>query len=111
MLGLLGLVSIGLATARWWTRSNYPGYGRWALAGPVLVVSLFLLRRRPTAPDWLSMVVANAVAAFASMLYLEGAPTSELTVLLISLHGYKRMLAGRRLVTSIRVGGPGPPSR
>jgi PAS domain S-box-containing protein len=73
ILGVQGLVPIGVAIGRWWTGSTYRGYGRWALAGPLLVVGLFLIGLRPKAPDWLSMVVANAVIGFASMLYLEGA--------------------------------------
>jgi PAS domain S-box-containing protein len=39
----------------------------------VLLLSLILLSLRPIAPDWVSIVSANAVAAMASILYLEGA--------------------------------------
>jgi PAS domain S-box-containing protein len=73
LVGVQGLVPIGLATGLWWTGRTFPGYGRWAWAGVLFVVTLFLLTTRPTAPDWLSMVVANAVGAFGALLYLEGA--------------------------------------
>jgi signal transduction histidine kinase len=44
------------------------------LAGPLIAFALLLfgLRLR-AAPEWLSTVIPNAVAAFAAMLYLEGA--------------------------------------
>jgi signal transduction histidine kinase len=74
LLLVLGLVSTGFAAARWWAGSPFPGYSRWALAGPLLVVAIFLLALRLRAvPDWLTMVIANAALAFAAMLYLEGA--------------------------------------
>jgi PAS domain S-box-containing protein len=73
LVGVQGLVPIGLATGLWWTGRTYPGYSRWTLAGLLFVVTLCLLATRPTAPDWLSMVVANGVGAFGALLYLEGA--------------------------------------
>jgi PAS domain S-box-containing protein len=73
LLGVLGLLVTGLATLLWWTRRSYPGFGRWATAGPLAALSLFLLRLRPNVPDWVSMVGANAVLVFASVLYVEGA--------------------------------------
>jgi PAS domain S-box-containing protein len=73
IVSVQGLVPIGLALGLWWTGRTYPGYGRWALAVSLRVMAMVLLSLGPTAPDWLSMVVANAVAAFASMLCLEGA--------------------------------------
>jgi hypothetical protein len=73
LLGVLGLLLTGLATLLWWTRRSYPGFGRWATAGPLAALSLFLMSLRPNAPDWVSMVGANAVLAFASVLYVEGA--------------------------------------
>ena len=62
-----------LSTTVWWTRRRYPGFGQWTLAGPVLLLSLYLLGLRPNAPEWVSMVCANAVLALASILFLEGA--------------------------------------
>ena len=73
LLGVFGLMFTGLATLLWWTRRSYPGFGRWATAGPLLALSLPVMNLRPNAPDWISMVGANAVTAFASILYLEGA--------------------------------------
>jgi PAS domain-containing protein len=42
-------------------------------AGLLTIFSLLLLNLRPNAPDWLSMVAANAVLVLASILYFEGA--------------------------------------
>jgi PAS domain S-box-containing protein len=42
-------------------------------AGLLTVFSLVLLSLRPNAPDWVSMVAANAVLVFASILHFEGA--------------------------------------
>jgi PAS domain S-box-containing protein len=70
---LLGLVFALFATAVWWTRRSCPGYGRWTGAGLLLVVALCLMGLRPFAPDWISIVGANALVVIASILYLEGA--------------------------------------
>src|SRR5262249_24739257 len=59
--------------AVWRTRRRYSGYGRWTIAGPLLLLSLFLASLRPNAPQWLSVVVANGVLVLASILCLEGA--------------------------------------
>jgi hypothetical protein len=42
-------------------------------AGLLMIVSLFLLNLRPNAPDWISIVAANSVLVFASILHFEGA--------------------------------------
>ena len=62
-----------LAIVFWWTWRAYPGYGRWTIAGLLLLLSLFLLSLQHTAPDWISIVIANALLVLASILYLEGA--------------------------------------
>ena len=72
-MSVMGLVFTGLATTVWWTRRTYPGYGRWTIAGPLLALSLFLANLRPAVPNWISIPGANAVMAFASILYFEGA--------------------------------------
>jgi PAS domain S-box-containing protein len=69
----LALVLTVFVTAIWWTRRTYHGYSRWTAAGLLLVLSLFLLRMRPAAPDWLSIVTANALLVLAAIFYLEGA--------------------------------------
>ena len=67
------LMLSAIATAVWWTRRRYRGFGKWAAAGPALVLSLLLLALRPAAPEWVSMVLANAMLIVASILYFEGA--------------------------------------
>ncbi len=69
----LALIFTVFVTAIWWTRRTYRGYSRWTAAGLLLIISLFLLRLRPAAPDWLSIVTANALIVLAAILYLEGA--------------------------------------
>jgi PAS domain S-box-containing protein len=83
---VMGLVFTGLATLVLWTGRRYPGYRRWLWVGPLNVLALFLLNLRPRAPDWVSMVVANAVLVLASIFHLEGA------------HEFRRLPARRRLV-------------
>jgi PAS domain S-box-containing protein len=61
-----------LATAIRWARRTHPGYRRWAIAGLLLVSSLFLLSLR-SAPVWIHVISANTMIALASILYLEGA--------------------------------------
>jgi PAS domain S-box-containing protein len=69
----LALVFAFLAMAARWIRRTHPGHGRWAIASLLLVLSLFLLSLRNLAPDWISIVCANAGIAIAAILYLEGA--------------------------------------
>jgi PAS domain S-box-containing protein len=73
IVGSLGLAFILLTIAVWRTRRRYSGYGRWTIAGPLLLLSLFLASLRPNAPQWLSVVTANGVLVLASILCLEGA--------------------------------------
>src|SRR6516162_8136776 len=70
---VMALVFTGLATLVLWTGRLYPGYRRWLWVGPLNVLSFFLLNLRPEAPDWVSIVVANAVLVLASILHFEGA--------------------------------------
>jgi PAS domain S-box-containing protein len=73
LMGVLGLLLTGLATLLWWTRRSYPGFGHWATAGPLAALSLYLMDLRPKAPELVSMIGANALLAFATVLYVEGA--------------------------------------
>ncbi|HEY6344279.1 MAG TPA: PAS domain-containing protein [Bryobacteraceae bacterium] len=66
----LGFTVIAMAIR--WARRTHHGYGRWSIAGLLLVLSLFLLSWRP-GPIWINTVSANAGIALASILYLEGA--------------------------------------
>jgi hypothetical protein len=61
---VLWLVCAAIAMAIWWTRRRYPGFGRWLIADLTLFLSLCLLSLRPAAPDWVSIVSANAVLVF-----------------------------------------------
>ena len=70
---VMALVFTGLATLVMWTGRLYPGYRRWLWVGPLNLLSFFLLNLRPKAPDWVSIVVANAVLVLASILHFEGA--------------------------------------
>jgi hypothetical protein len=83
---VMAVVFTGLATLVLWTGRLYPGYRRWLWASPLTVLSFFLLNLRPKAPDWVSIVAANAVLVLASIFHLEGA------------HEFRGLPARRRLV-------------
>jgi hypothetical protein len=56
----------------WLAKRHYPGTGRWSLANVMATLCLIFLSLRGAVPDWLSIVVANALAVTASVLFLQG---------------------------------------
>ncbi len=66
---LLGLLGVGT----WWPRRRVAGFGRWTTANLLVVMSMPLLALGEFGPDWLSVLGANLLLLFASILYLEGA--------------------------------------
>jgi len=72
-LAIVWLAVSALSAMVWWTRRRYGGFGHFAIAGPAIVLALLFLSLRHVAPDWVSVLAANAVLALASVLYLEGA--------------------------------------
>jgi hypothetical protein len=50
----------------------YPGFGRWTLGTLLGMLALFFLGFRGMAPDWITMVLANALALCAAILYFHG---------------------------------------
>jgi PAS domain S-box-containing protein len=73
MLVTVWLAFSALSVAVWWTRRQYPGFGRFAMAGPGTFLAALLLGLRGSAPDWLTVVCANGLTLWASALYLDGA--------------------------------------
>jgi len=67
---VVALVPALMGALVWQTMRSYPG--RWVLGNFMAVVSLILLRLRDTVPDWLSIVVANALAIATAIAYLQG---------------------------------------
>jgi PAS domain S-box-containing protein len=72
-LAIIWLAVSALSAAAWWTRRRYAGFGRFAIAGPATVLALLLLSLRHIAPDWVTVLGANGMLLWASVLYLEGA--------------------------------------
>jgi PAS domain S-box-containing protein len=72
-IAIVWLAVSALSAAAWWTRRRYDGFGRFAIAGPGTVLALLLLSLRHIAPDWVSVLGANGLLLWASLLYLEGA--------------------------------------
>jgi len=66
------LVSTAIAALVWRTRHTYPGFGRWTVGNLLGTVCLLLLSLRGTVPDWMSIVLANASALGAAILFYEG---------------------------------------
>jgi signal transduction histidine kinase len=54
------------------TQRTYAGFGRWTIGNFLAGVCLLLLSQRSVLPDWTTVVVANALAIVASILFLEG---------------------------------------
>jgi PAS domain S-box-containing protein len=72
-LAIVWLAVSALSVAAWWTRRRYDGFGRFTAAGPGFALALLLLSLRHAAPDWVSVLCANGLLLWASVLYLEGA--------------------------------------
>jgi hypothetical protein len=68
----VSLVPSLLAVLVWQTKRSCPGVGQWTLANLLGTLCLFLLSLRGTAPDWISIVLANASALGAAILFLQG---------------------------------------
>jgi hypothetical protein len=68
----VALVPTGIAALVWKTRPTYPGFGRWTVGNMLDTLCLVLLSLRGTVPDWISIVVANAAALGAGILFLQG---------------------------------------
>jgi hypothetical protein len=68
----VALVPTAIAALVWKTRPTYPGFGRWTVGNMLDTFCLVLLSLRGTAPDWISIVLANAAALGAGILYLQG---------------------------------------
>ncbi len=66
------LVTSLVGTAIWWTRRTQTGFGRWIVGNLLFALSLLLLTSRTFAPDWISVITANAVLIGAAIAYLEG---------------------------------------
>ena len=73
LVGVLGLLLTGLAMILWWTRRSYPGFGLWATAGVLAMLSLYLIFRGPNTPDSIRRLGANATLVLATVLYIGGA--------------------------------------
>ena len=71
-LAIVWLAVSALSAAAWSTRRRYDGFGRFAMAGPGFVLALLLLSLRHAVPDWVSVLCANGILIWASVLYLEG---------------------------------------
>jgi len=66
----IALVQGLIAVFVWQIMRSYPG--RWVLGNFLASLSLILLLLRGTVPDWLSIVVANALAIGAALAFLQG---------------------------------------
>jgi hypothetical protein len=63
---ILGVIGVWL----WRTQKAYPG--RWALANLLTALGLLFLSLRGSAPDWISIGLANALVIGAAILFLQG---------------------------------------
>jgi hypothetical protein len=56
----------------WQRGRTCPGFGRWTLGNLLATLCLICLSLRGTTPDWISIVLANALALGAAILFLQG---------------------------------------
>jgi hypothetical protein len=68
----VALVPTMIAAMVWKTRRAYPGFGRWTAGNLLDTLCLVLFSLRGTVPDWISIVLANAAAICAGILFLQG---------------------------------------
>jgi len=68
----IALVPTAIAALVWKTRRTYAGFGRWTLANLLGSVCLALLSLRGTAPDWISIALANVAGLGAGILFFQG---------------------------------------
>ncbi len=68
----VSLVTSLIGALVWKKRRHYPGFGRWTLGNLLGTLCLIFLILRGIAPDWISIVLANAMALAAAILFLQG---------------------------------------
>jgi signal transduction histidine kinase len=69
---VIALVFTLLGLLIWRTRRTYPGFGRWTIGNSLTILCILLFALRGVAPDWLTVVAADAAAMGAMILFLEG---------------------------------------
>jgi hypothetical protein len=67
---VVALVPGAIGALVWQTSKTYPG--RWALGNLLAAATLFLFSLRGSAPDWISIVLANALALAGGIAFLQG---------------------------------------
>jgi hypothetical protein len=68
----VALVPTVITAMVWKTRRTYPGFGRWTAGNLLDTLCLVLFSLRGAAPDWITIVLANAAAIGAGILFLQG---------------------------------------
>ena len=68
----VALIPTVICALIWYTRQTCPGFGRWTLGNLALTLSLVFLSLRGMAPDWSSLVLANALAVGGAILVFHG---------------------------------------
>jgi diguanylate cyclase (GGDEF)-like protein len=56
----------------WRTQTTYPGFGRWTMAKAPHAIGFLLVSLRGIIPDWISVIVANALMFVSPILLYEG---------------------------------------
>jgi len=69
---LVAIAPTLISVSVWFTRKTYPGFARWTLGTLFGTLALVFFSLRGVAPDWISMILANALVAGATVLYLHG---------------------------------------
>jgi hypothetical protein len=61
-----------ISVSVWYTKQTCSGFARWTLGTVLGTLAMVFLSLRGVAPDWMSMVLSNTMAASAAVLYFQG---------------------------------------
>ena len=69
---LVIVIPTGTSALVWRSRRIYPGFGRWTVGNLLDTLCLVFLSLRGIVPDWITIVLANAAALGAGVLFFQG---------------------------------------
>jgi hypothetical protein len=93
----VAIVPTLISVSVWYTKQTCPGFARWTLGTFLGTIAMVFLSLRGVAPDWISMVLSNTLAATAAILYFQGVRQ----FCGLRLYGWPEYLAGSLTVSAV----------